>query len=49
MKYERLIKSDTLKKEYCDKNNIKLIEIPYCDYENLNETYLMEAIYGTYN
>lgn len=47
--YERLIKSDTLKKEYCNKNNIKLIEIPYWDYENLNETYLMEAIYGTYN
>lgn len=47
--YKRLIRSDTLKKEYCKENNIKLIEIPYWDYKTLDETYLMEAIYGTYN
>lgn len=44
--FDRLKKSDNLKKEYCLKNNIKLIEIPYWDFEKLNRQYLEEKIYG---
>ena len=44
--FNRLKKSDNLKKEYCLKNNIKLIEIPYWDFEKLNKQYLEEKIYG---
>lgn len=31
---------DKMKKEYCDKNNIRLIEIPYTDLEIINWEYL---------
>ncbi len=31
---------DQIKKDFCQKNNIKLIEIPYWDYDKLNEDYL---------
>ena len=30
--------------EYCDKNNIPLIEIPYWDYNKLDINYLKELI-----
>lgn len=33
---------DTLKKDYCEQNNILLIEIPYWDYEDINFKYLKE-------
>lgn len=33
---------DNLKREYCQKNNIPLIEIPYTDYEKLDWEYLKE-------
>ena len=33
-------KRDQIKRDYCKKNNIKLIEIPYWDYDKLNEDYL---------
>lgn len=36
--------SDHIKNQYCENNNIKLIRIPYWDYNNLNETYLMERV-----
>lgn len=36
--------SDYIKNQYCENNNIKLIRIPYWDYDNLNETYLIERI-----
>ena len=36
--------SDNLKKEYCNKNNIPLIEIPYWDYNKLDINYLKELI-----
>lgn len=38
------IKRDKIKKEYCQQNNIKLIEIPYTDYNKINYEYLKEKI-----
>ena len=35
---------DNLKKEYCNKNKIKLIEIPYTDYNKINKEYILEVI-----
>lgn len=35
---------DNLKKEYCKKNNIKFIEIPYTDYDKLDEEYIKEVL-----
>lgn len=36
---------DQIKRNYCKEHNIKLIEIPYTDYDILNEEYLRKAIY----
>ena len=38
-------KRDKIKREYCQNNNIKLIEIPYWDIDILNEEYLKGKIY----
>lgn len=35
---------DQLKRDYCKEHNIKLIEIPYWDYNKLNEDYLLLKI-----
>lgn len=35
---------DIMKKEYCQKHNIKLIEIPYTDYNKLNWEYLKNKL-----
>lgn len=37
-------KNDEIKNQYCKDNNIKLIRIPYWDYDKLNEEYLLELI-----
>ena len=37
-------KHDQMKKEYCQKNNIRLIEIPYHDFDKLNEQYILDKI-----
>lgn len=37
-------KRDKLKQDYCQKNNIKLIEISYTDYNKINWNYLKEKI-----
>ena len=37
-------KYDDLKRKYCNKNNIYLIEIPYTDYDKLNKTYIKERL-----
>lgn len=37
-------KYDNLKREYCKNNNIKLIEIPYWDFDKIDENYLMAKI-----
>lgn len=45
---ERYLKQkerDKIKQEYCIQNNIKLIIIPYSDYNILDKTYLRKAIY----
>lgn len=42
--FERAIQRDKEKTEYCLKNNIKLIRIPYYDYDKLNEEYLKAII-----
>ena len=36
--------NDNLKKEYCQNNNIKLIEIPYYDYNKINKDYLLHKM-----
>lgn len=33
--FEKRIKNDNIKRNYCDSNNIKLIEIKYTDYDNI--------------
>ena len=38
--FEEVIERDNLKREYCIENNIKLIEIPYSDYDKLDFNYL---------
>lgn len=35
---------DKLKKQYCKKHNIKLIEIPYWDYKNITKEYIQERL-----
>ena len=37
--------NDNKKRDYCKKNNIKLVEIPYWDYQKIDEDYLKEIIY----
>lgn len=37
-------KYDKIKRDYCKQNQIKLIEIPYSDYEKLNITYILERV-----
>lgn len=46
-KYESLQERqnrDNIKREYCKSHNIKLIEIPYWDYEKINYSYIKEKI-----
>lgn len=35
--FETVRKNDNLKKIYCEKNNIKLIRIPYCNFNQIND------------
>ena len=42
--YKKLQERDNLKREYCKNHNIKLIEIPYTDYDNLDINYLKGVI-----
>ena len=35
---------DNIKKEWCKKNNIKLIEIPYWDFDKINEDYIKSKL-----
>lgn len=43
-KFEYAIQRDKEKTEYCKQNNIRLIRIPYYDYDKLNENYLDKII-----
>lgn len=38
--------SDKKKREYCKKNNLKLIEIPYTDFNKIDIDYLKKVIYN---
>ncbi len=40
--------NDQRKREYCLKNNLRLISIPYTDEPKLTYDYLMKLIYGGY-
>lgn len=31
-----------MKRNYCEKNNLLLIEVPYWDYDKLNDEYVKE-------
>ena len=42
--HEEGIERDNLKREYCKKNNIKLIEIPYTDFKILDYDYLLKRL-----
>lgn len=43
---EKIQKHDEMKRNYCKNNNIKLIEISYEDYDEINENYLKLKIEG---
>lgn len=45
-RYEEQIKFDNLKRQYCKANLIKLIEIPYWDFNKISEEYLLKIIVG---
>lgn len=38
-------KHDEMKKKYCRENNIKLVEIPYYDYDKIDWEYLKEVVF----
>lgn len=40
---------DAIKNKYCEDNNIRLIRIPYWDYDKLSEDYLMKLIENAKN
>ena len=42
--FQKQIKYDKMKEEYCLKNNLKLIIIPYVDFELLDEEYLLKRM-----
>lgn len=39
-----LKRRDELKKEWCKTNKIKMIEIPYTDFDKLNFSYIKEMM-----
>ena len=41
--FERLQQNDKIKTEYCKQNNIKLIRIPYWDFDNIEQILLKET------
>lgn len=44
-KLQKQQERDEIKRNYCNQHNIKLIEIPYTDYDILNKEYLRKVIY----
>lgn len=41
---EKTKRHDSIKNDYCQKNNIKLIRIPYTEYDNLDNNYFLELL-----
>ena len=35
-----------MKREYCKQNNIKLVEIPYTDFDKIDNNYIQEVVLG---
>lgn len=44
-RFEKRLEYDQKKRNYCNQHNIKLIEIPYSDYNKITWEYLEELIY----
>lgn len=42
--WEKTKRNDEIKNKYCIENNIKLIRIPYYDYDNIDLNYLLERM-----
>lgn len=42
--YEGIVARDNYKNQWCEKNNIPLIRIPYTDYNNLDDNYMRAII-----
>lgn len=38
--------NDAAKRQYCQRNNIKMVTIPYTEEDDINYDYLMRKIYG---
>lgn len=43
---QRTQKHDQMKREYCKQNNIKLVEIPYTDFDKIDNNYIQEVVLG---
>ena len=37
---------DQIKRDYCKQNNIKLVEIPYTDFDKIDNNYIQEVVLG---
>ena len=44
--FEERQKRDKIKNDYCKNHNIKLVRIPYWDFDKINRDYLLEKIIG---
>lgn len=47
IKYKELVKRDTIKNNYCKEHGIKLLRIPYWEYDNIEniiDEYIEQAI-----
>lgn len=42
--FKKQIEHDNLKRKFCEENQIKLIEIPYWDYDKIDENYLKNLL-----
>ena len=43
---QRTQKHDQMKRDYCKQNNIKLVEIPYTDFDKIDNNYIQEVVLG---
>ena len=43
-KFQRQQQLDNIKNQYCKNNNIKLIRIPYTDFNKLNQQYIIDIL-----
>ena len=42
--FQRLQKRDAYKNQWCEENNIKLVRIPYTDFDKLDESYIHQLM-----